>query len=42
MHKYQPDCAIGSTWHPLVHGKNTELAIQEDETAATLFMIRSS
>ncbi|HPG37279.1 MAG TPA: glycoside hydrolase family 15 protein [Candidatus Saccharibacteria bacterium] len=40
MHKYQPDRAIGSTWHPLVHGKNTELAIQEDETAATLFMIR--
>jgi glucoamylase len=21
MHKYQPDRAIGSTWHPLVHGR---------------------
>lgn len=40
MHKYQPDRAIGSTWHPLVHGKHAELAIQEDETAAVIFMIR--
>jgi len=39
MHKYQPDKAIGSTWHPLVHGKNTELAIQEDETAIIVFML---
>jgi glucoamylase len=39
MHKYQPDRAIGSTWHPLVHGRNKELAIQEDETAGVLFMI---
>jgi GH15 family glucan-1,4-alpha-glucosidase len=39
MHKYQPDRAIGSTWHPLVHGRNKELAIQEDETASVLFMI---
>lgn len=39
MHKYQPDRAIGSTWHPLVHGKRKELAIQEDETAIVVFMI---
>jgi len=39
MHKYQPDRAIGSTWHPLVHGSNKELAIQEDETAGVIFMI---
>ncbi|MDL2362881.1 MAG: glycoside hydrolase family 15 protein [Patescibacteria group bacterium] len=39
MHKYQPDRAIGSTWHPLVHGHRKELAIQEDETASILFMI---
>ncbi|HET9098648.1 MAG TPA: glycoside hydrolase family 15 protein [Candidatus Saccharimonadales bacterium] len=39
MHKYQPDRAVGSTWHPLVHGKNKELAIQEDETATTLFIL---
>jgi GH15 family glucan-1,4-alpha-glucosidase len=39
MHKYQPDRAIGSTWHPLVHGRHSELAIQEDETAVVIFMI---
>lgn len=38
-HKYQPDRAIGSTWHPVVHGKNRELAIQEDETASVIYMI---
>ncbi|MDB5176044.1 MAG: glycoside hydrolase 15-like protein [Candidatus Saccharibacteria bacterium] len=39
MHKYQPDRAIGSTWHPLVHGRRKELAIQEDETAGVIFMM---
>lgn len=39
MHKYQPDRAIGSTWHPLLHGRNKELAIQEDETAIVLYML---
>lgn len=39
MHKYQPDRSIGSTWHPLVHGKVRELAIQEDETAIVVYMI---
>jgi len=39
MHKYQPDRAIGSTWHPLIHGKHSELAIQEDETAIVLYML---
>jgi GH15 family glucan-1,4-alpha-glucosidase len=39
MHKYQPDKAIGSTWHPLVHGKRSELAIQEDETAIIIYML---
>ena len=39
MHKYQPDRAIGSTWHPLVHNNTKELAIQEDETASMLFML---
>lgn len=39
MHKYQPDRAIGSTWHPLIHGKRKELAIQEDETAIVVFML---
>jgi GH15 family glucan-1,4-alpha-glucosidase len=39
MHKYQPDRAIGSTWHPLLHGRNKELAIQEDETAIIIVML---
>lgn len=39
MHKYQPDKAIGSTWHPLLHGHRSELAIQEDETAIVLYML---
>lgn len=39
MHKYQPDRAIGSTWHPLIHGRTQELAIQEDETAGVIYMI---
>lgn len=39
MHKYQPDRAIGSTWHPMLHGKHKELAIQEDETAVVLYML---
>lgn len=39
MHKYQPDQAIGSTWHPLVHQNRKELAIQEDETASVINML---
>ncbi|HEY5668231.1 MAG TPA: glycoside hydrolase family 15 protein [Candidatus Saccharimonadales bacterium] len=39
MHKYQPDRAIGSTWHPLLHNMHKELAIQEDETAAIVYML---
>jgi GH15 family glucan-1,4-alpha-glucosidase len=39
MHKYQPDRAIGSTWHPLVHNNRRELAIQEDETAIVIVML---
>lgn len=39
MHKYQPDKAVGSTWHPLVQNHHRELAIQEDETAIVLYML---
>lgn len=38
-HKFQPDGAIGSTWHPQLHGQRMELAIQEDETAVVLYML---
>ncbi len=39
MHKYQPDRAIGSTWHPWLHQNRTELPIQEDETAVVVYML---
>ena len=39
MHKFQPDRSIGSTWHPMLHGRHKELAIQEDETAIVIYMI---
>jgi GH15 family glucan-1,4-alpha-glucosidase len=38
MHKYQADGALGSSWHPYVHGSVSAPPIQEDETALTLFM----
>jgi GH15 family glucan-1,4-alpha-glucosidase len=37
MHKYQPDRAVGSTWHPLLNHHHPELAIQEDETAIIIY-----
>jgi GH15 family glucan-1,4-alpha-glucosidase len=39
MHKYQPDRAPGSTWHPLLHKHHPELAIQEDETASVVYAV---
>ena len=38
MHKYRADGALGSSWHPYVHGTESAPPIQEDETALTLFM----
>ena len=39
MHKYQPDRAIGSSWHPYVRNGREELPIQEDETAGVVFLL---
>ena len=39
LHKYQPDRAIGSTWHPRMRRGKIELPIQEDETAIVLFLM---
>lgn len=39
LHKYRPDGAIGSSWHPYKHGDISAPPIQEDETALTLFML---
>lgn len=38
MHKYQPDGAIGSSWHPYVHDGRDVTPIQEDETAIVVFL----
>lgn len=39
MHKYQPDGALGSSWHPYLHEDGTVAPpIQEDETAIVLYI----
>ncbi len=37
MHKYRADGALGSSWHPYVHGDTVAPPIQEDETAIVVF-----
>jgi oligosaccharide amylase len=39
MHKYLVDGSLGSSWHPWVRNGIVELPIQEDETAAPIFML---
>ena len=39
MHKYQADGALGSSWHPYLHGSVASPPIQEDETAIVLFLL---
>lgn len=38
MHKYRSDGALGSSWHPYIHGGSVGPPIQEDETAGVLFI----
>lgn len=38
MHKYRADGALGSSWHPYVHGDTVAPPIQEDETALVVFV----
>lgn len=38
MHKYRADGALGSSWHPYVHGDVISPPIQEDETALVVFV----
>ncbi|HEX6971846.1 MAG TPA: glycoside hydrolase family 15 protein [Limnochordia bacterium] len=35
-HKYHPDGSVGSSWHPWLRNGQTQLPIQEDETALVL------
>jgi GH15 family glucan-1,4-alpha-glucosidase len=39
MHKYNPDGTVASSWHPWVRDGNTELPIQEDETALVIWAL---
>lgn len=36
LHKYNPDGSVGSSWHPWFRDGETQLPIQEDETALVL------
>lgn len=38
MHKFLADGSVGSSWHPYVHDEINAPPIQEDETAAVVFM----
>jgi GH15 family glucan-1,4-alpha-glucosidase len=38
MHKYRADKALGPSWHPYQHGDISAPPIQEDETAAVVFL----
>ncbi len=37
MHKYLPDGALGSSWHPWLKDGTVQLPIQEDETALVIW-----
>lgn len=39
LHKYNPDGSLASSWHPWVDGQETQLPIQEDETALVLWAL---
>lgn len=39
MHKYRTDGVLGSSWHPWMQHGVPHLPIQEDETAAVIFML---
>lgn len=41
MHKYQPDGALGSSWHPWMVNGRVQLPIQEDETAIVLYVLEA-
>lgn len=39
MHKYRSDGVLGSSWHPWIHNKESQLPIQIDETALPIYML---
>jgi len=39
QHKYNPDGSVGSSWHPSIQDGESQLPIQEDETALVLYTL---
>jgi GH15 family glucan-1,4-alpha-glucosidase len=39
LHKFRPDKALGSSWHPWIRNNKPELPIQEDATALVLYAL---
>lgn len=39
LHKYNPDGSVGSSWHPWFRDSESQLPIQEDETALVLYSL---
>jgi len=39
MHKYRPNGALGSSWHPWVKNGREQIPIQEDETALVIYAL---
>ncbi len=39
LHKYNPDGSVGSSWHPWFREGESQLPIQEDETALVLYAL---
>jgi GH15 family glucan-1,4-alpha-glucosidase len=39
LHKYNPDGTLASSWHPWFNGHETQLPIQEDETALVIWAL---
>lgn len=39
LHKYNPDQSLGSSWHPWFRDNETQLPIQEDETALVIYAL---
>ncbi len=40
LHKFLPDKSFGSSWHPWIYGGESQLPIQEDETAIVVYLMQ--
>ncbi len=39
LHKYMPSGSLGSSWHPWIENKKSQIPIQEDETALVIWAL---